>query len=148
MNQSFTRVLLLAFAVSLLSFSGTVFAQNSASNGSTLLKKGAPEATVNSNFRIELPADQPLVDFYQLDMSSYRFDSEKSATKFCNSFRDNLIEITPNLTTQTARLHIHNEYLPAADRTIGFWNDYLQQKSNRKAQLISETFPINPTSQE
>ena len=83
-----------------------------------------PVATCNTDFCVQLDADQPVEEYYQIDIASFNYTTFSAAYEKFGAISNNLLTYSVHIDEQIVVLQVH------LDRTeepkdIVWWNDYL-----------------------
>jgi mRNA-degrading endonuclease HigB of HigAB toxin-antitoxin module len=102
MKKMKKTILFLVFAVAMLGVTAQV-------NSSPTPVHGV--ATLNENWLVTLPADQPLQSTYTLDVSKVRFTSPADMRKYFTSYDDDVISFRVDDKTGSVILHLDERYI-------------------------------------
>ncbi len=104
MKNVFTSALLLIVGV---------FSVNAAGTETDPVKAG-----INDQMQITLPADQPLAEWYVVDVTSMHFANKEVMEQFCTNFSDNNLKLTGNFADNKITIMVP----PLRDSVGNYWN--------------------------
>ncbi|MFN0276802.1 MAG: hypothetical protein ACKVPJ_13730 [Chitinophagales bacterium] len=97
----------------------------------------ALSATIDKNFLITLPTDQPLSSVYQLDISALSFKDEQDCADFFHKMHEIVVNYKVNFEAKTVTILLSYD-----NRNEGWglteWNNYFQARS-KKMMIVYNT---------
>ncbi len=89
----------------------------------------APEAPsigaeITSEFCVSLSAEEAIVEYYEIDISHFGFETEKEANDRFGFICNNLLTYTVDFDNMTCSLHVHLDRTPEL-KDVVWWNEYL-----------------------
>lgn len=84
-------------------------------------------AVITEDLQIILPADQPLSEFYTIDISALKFTEASEANQFFGMFTENAVLYRVNFDERTVMVNVHTSIFP--DWDLNRWNEYFATRS-------------------
>ena len=81
-------------------------------------------ATITEDYCVQLDADNPVQEWYEMDITHLGFASQDEANKAFWSRANNLVSYNVDLSENKAYARVHLDRTPEP-KDINWWNDYL-----------------------
>ncbi len=97
-------------------------------NKVSFAQKALPAASIDANWVVQIPNNNPVQKEYEASISALNF-SQEQAYRFFNWYSENLVIFQLDYASQKVKIILGVDYRP--NWTATDWNNYLAQKANK-----------------